>query len=164
MIMLIALVVFGLITFVTASMVTKRAKRALGAEHGELASRLSVIALLGSLTGCVAADIFSSAYLRAVAGSLLDGLSNFGGRSRGRDDPFEDFVMLTVAEHLFVMVMFAFVGASLACWGYYRYHLALTGPRSAEVAVPARDGLHCAACGSKKEPTDRYCPNCGAAA
>lgn len=121
--LIVVIVIFGLITLVTASAVTKRARAVVRPMSSELETKIIRASWLGAFSGCVMVDLFSSAYVRILAGGMLSGMSRFGRRS-GDDDPFGAFVLVSAAEHLFLMVALAFAGAALACWGYIRYDAA----------------------------------------
>lgn len=123
-VLIVAIVIFGLITFATASAATKRARAVIRPMSGALESRLVRVSWLGAVSGCLMVDLFSSAYFRGLAGGMLSDISRYGRRS-GDSDPFGSFVIISAAEHLFLMIIFAFVGAALACWAYARYDAAL---------------------------------------
>jgi hypothetical protein len=122
--LIIVLVIFGLVTLATASAVIKRARTVVRPMSSALETRIIRASWLGAFSGCVTVDLFSSAYIRILAGGMLSGISRLGRRSGSGDDPFGAFALVTAAEHLFLMVIFAFAGAALACWAYIRYDAA----------------------------------------
>lgn len=125
---LIAIIVLAAITLATGSAVTKRARAVAGRQSNALDTMIVRVSWLGAFSGCVMVDLFSSAYVRILAGGMLSGVSRYG-RGRDADDPFGAFALLTLAEHVFLMVAIAFAGAALACWGYLRYDAAREAAR-----------------------------------
>lgn len=137
---LVALIILSVITFFTSQAASKRALDIAGRQDAWLISRVNRVALLGALSGVITADLFSSAYLRIAAGGMLSALTNTGrrfGRSRGDDlDNFGQFALISGVEHLFLMVVFSFVGAAAACWAYLRYQAARDAAGLPRIATP----------------------------